>query len=51
MPTRLRHLLLSLVAVAAVGLAPPLPGHDGGAVIQAVCPTGTNWDAIIQRCV
>jgi hypothetical protein len=45
MTTRLRKLLATAVATAALALAFPTPPA------HANCPDGTNWDSIRQMCV
>jgi hypothetical protein len=50
MGTRLRNLLLSLLAAAAVIFAAPLSGASGVALAEPVCHNGTNWDNLAHSC-
>jgi hypothetical protein len=53
MRARLRHRIAVLVTAIAVALVVPVAGPgtalaDGG---TQSCPSGTNWDNFLKRCV
>jgi hypothetical protein len=50
MRLRLRHLVLTLIAVGAAATAIVLPQTSAAAQWPPSCPTGTNWDNSVQGC-
>lgn len=50
MRTRLRILLLSVLAAVSFVLAPPTTGADGLPQADGPCTNGTNWDDATQTC-
>jgi hypothetical protein len=53
---RLRLASLALAAAAAIAAGPAHLGgtsapHPGALAGPQVCPAGSNWDNILQRCV
>ncbi len=50
MRVHLRHRLAATVVAVVVGLL-SAPVHQAGqAVAGPLCPNGTNWDSVQQRC-
>ncbi len=51
MRVSLRHRLAATVVAVVVGfLAAPAHQVDRDAAVGPLCPNGTNWDSVQQRC-
>jgi hypothetical protein len=51
MKTRLRRLLLTLVAAVTASIAIAAPASVGTAIADGVCDNGHNWDSVHNICV
>jgi hypothetical protein len=50
MSTRLRRIVLSIVALTALAVVPWAGTGGVSAMADPVCSNGTNWDNILQVC-